>query len=440
MKIRLSSVQVLALGFAALILLGGVLLWLPIANRDGIPFLDALFTATSATCVTGLVLYDTFSQFTWFGQVVILTLIQVGGLGFVMMGMLFSLLSGRRIGLRERALLMDSVGAMKLSGIVRATKQILIAVGVIEGTGAVLLATRFCKDFDLLTSIWYGIFHSVSAFCNAGFDLMGRRAAYSSMTAYVADPVVNLTITALIILGGLGFFLWIDVLHNKTNFHVYQLHTKLMLTFTAGLLVLGTALFWVTEQHAAFEGMSTGQQLLAAFFQSVTPRTAGFNTVDMTTLSDAGAFLTILLMLVGAGSGSTGGGIKVTTLAMLVLFVRADVRRWKDLNVFHRRLEGEVVRRACSVATLHVAMSAVGCIVLCMQGFSMKSSMFESMSAISTVGLSMGITPFLPTASRIAMMVLMYVGRLGSVSVFMAMAQPRKSKYAKNIMEKIVVG
>ncbi len=440
MKIRLSSMQVLSIGFALIIVIGGILLWLPISNRDGIPFINAIFTSASAACVTGLVVYDTYTQFTLFGQVVILTLIQVGGLGFMMVGILFSMFMGRRIGLRQRSLLMDSVGFWKVGGIVRLTRRVLIATGIAEFVGALFLAFRFCPRFGLWEGIWIAIFHSVSAFCNAGFDIMGRITPNSSLMAFSDDWVVNLTIVGLIIFGGLGFFLWNDVFENKWHVSKYQLHTKIVLSMTAVLITLGTVGFFFIEKESAFDGLPFGERLLASLFQAVTPRTAGYNTIDLNTLSEGGTLLTMVLMLIGAGSGSTAGGIKVTTLAVLLLSVIAQAKSHDDLNIFGRRLEDDAVKRACSSTALYVMLSVTGCFILCVQGFSISDSMFEALSAIGTVGLTVGITPHLPMLSKIVIILLMYIGRVGSLSVAMAMARRREDPRLKKTTEKIIIG
>ena len=297
MKVRLKSIRILLIGFALIIFVGGTLLWLPFSNHDGISFSDAIFTATSAACVTGLVVYDTYSQFTFFGQAVILVLIQVGGLGFMMIGVLFFLFMGRRIGLRQRALLMESTGIWKVGGIVRITRRVLIMTGIIELSGALLLAIRFCPQMGFAQGMWHALFHSVSAFCNAGFDLMGLLEPGSSLIHFQGDLLVNITISLLIIVGGLGFFLWNDLFEKKLAFTEYQLHTKIVLTTTGILLAIGTLGFFLLEKNTAMTGMSVSERLLASFFQSVTPRTAGFNTVEVARLSEGGTLLTMLLML-----------------------------------------------------------------------------------------------------------------------------------------------
>lgn len=439
MKARLKSIRILLIGFALIILIGGTLLWLPISSHNEISFIDAIFTATSAACVTGLVVFDTYSQFTVFGQGVILILIQVGGLGFMMIGVLFFLFMGRRIGLRQRALLMESTGIWKVGGIVRLTRRVLIMTGIIELSGALLLATRFCPQMGLGQGLWHALFHSISAFCNAGFDLMGILEPGSSLTYFQGDLLVNGTVTILVIVGGLGFFLWNDLLEKKLAFSEYQLHTKIVLTTTAILLVLGTLSFFFLEKNTAMAGLSFSERSMASFFQSVTPRTAGFNTIEMTELSEGGTLLTMLLMLVGAGSGSTAGGIKVTTLAVLALSVMSYSLGHEDLNIFGRRLETEALKRACSNTTLYISLILFGGFILSIQGFSLTDAMFEAISALGTVGLSRGITPELPTLSKMVIAMLMYSGRIGSLSVAMAMINLEHSPI-KNPAEKIIIG
>lgn len=439
MKVRLKSIRILLIGFALIIFVGGTLLWLPFSNHDGISFSDAIFTATSAACVTGLVVYDTYSQFTFFGQAVILVLIQVGGLGFMMIGVLFFLFMGRRIGLRQRALLMESTGIWKVGGIVRITRRVLIMTGIIELSGALLLAIRFCPQMGFAQGMWHALFHSVSAFCNAGFDLMGLLEPGSSLIHFQGDLLVNITISLLIIVGGLGFFLWNDLFEKKLAFTEYQLHTKIVLTTTGILLAIGTLGFFLLEKNTAMTGMSVPERMLASFFQSVTPRTAGFNTVEVSRLSEGGTLLTMLLMLIGAGSGSTAGGIKVTTLAVLSLSVMSYSLGHEDLNIFGRRLEGEALKRACSNTTIYIGLLLAGGFVLSLQGFDLTDSMFEAISAIGTVGLSRGITPELPLLSKMVIAFLMYSGRIGSLSVAMAMVNPEHSPI-KNPAEKIIIG
>ena len=327
---RVTPAQIIITGFLLLILSGTLLLMLPFATREpgSASFVDALFTATSATCVTGLILHDTVQYWTPFGQAVILLLIQVGGMGVVTMAVAIFMFSGKKIGLKQRWVMQESIAAPQVGGIVRMTGFILKTALAIEGVGAVLLAIRFCPQMGFFKGLWYAVFHSVSAFCNAGFDLMGEETAYSSLTAYVGDPLVSLTIAGLIVVGGLGFITWQDIFQHHRHLRAYRLQSKLILVTTAGLLLGGLLFFGLYEfQLPQWEGLSTGEKVLAAAFQSATPRTAGFNTVDLTALSAPSQLLMILLMLTGGSPGSTAGGFKTTTLAVLLLSAFAVFRR-----------------------------------------------------------------------------------------------------------------
>lgn len=440
--IRLNAVQTLTLGFATLIFVGACLLHLPMATKlqGGMPFLDALFTATSASCVTGLALYDTFTTFTIFGQVVLLCLIQIGGLGFMTISIMVAFFLGRRIGLHERSILMDSIGALNLRGVVRLTHSALVCTGVIEALGAVALAFWFVPRFGWLQGGWLSVFHSISAYCNAGFDLMGIVQPGSSLTTMVDQVLPNVVIMFLIIAGGLGFLVWSDLVENRHHWRKYCLHTKIVLATTGILLVLGTVLFYVFEADHAFAGYSVEQRWLMAVFQSVTPRTAGFNTADLTALSPSGMLLTLILMAIGAGSGSTGGGIKVNTVAVLVLATIAHARRKRDVGVFHRRLSQETVGKAYTTVVMFALMGLLGCFVLTMQGYSLGAAAFESISAIGTVGLTLGITSGLPFVSKITILLLMFLGRVGSMSVAMAVSDDKPQPKIRNIKENILIG
>ncbi len=434
--------RALALGFLAIILAGALLLMLPIANRGGkgLSFLDSLFTATSATCVTGLVVADTWTQFNLLGQIILLALIQVGGLGYMTMMLQASLLMGRKIGLRQRSVMMESVSAQRLSDVLTLLRYILGGTALIEGTGAVLLAFRFIPELGLARGIWYAVFHSVSAFCNAGFDLMGFREPYSSLTHYVYDPLVNLTAVALVLLGGLGFLVWRDVRENGLHLRRYSLHSKLMLTATLVLTVGGTALFWLAERDNLLSGMTAGQQALAALFQAVSPRTAGFNTVDLAKLTSGGGLLTIALMFIGAGPGSTGGGVKVTTVVVCLLTLAAYIRGRREVGAFNRRLDEEQIHRSAAGVTLYMTLAmAGGFLILATQPFPLQDALFEVFSALSTVGLSTGITRDLSPLNRAVVIVMMYCGRIGSLSMLMALAQ-RSAPRVKDPVEHITIG
>lgn len=437
-----TATRILAVGFAFIILVGGLLLCLPIASRDGqtIPLLNALFTSASATCVTGLVVYDTWSQFSLFGQVVILLLIQIGGLGFMTIAILFSLAVRRRIGLRERSLLAEAVSATQVGGVVRLVRRMLIGTAIFEGVGAALLSVRFVPMFGVGRGLWFAVFHSVSAFCNAGFDLMGFQTPSSSLTYFYDDPLVIFTIAVLIIVGGIGFMVWNDLVENRFCFGKLRLHTRAVLISTLGLIFSGMLLFWLLERNGAFSSMGVQGQLLSAFFQSVTPRTAGFNTVDMTALSDGGKLITMLLMFVGAAPGGTGGGIKVTTLVVIAAAVSASLRSREDVSILHFRMESETLRRAFCGAAIYITMTVCGVLVLCTQGQPLADAAFEALSAIGTVGLSTGITQALPALSRVVIMVLMYSGRVGSLTVFLAVANSNRGGKLRDPIGKIIVG
>ncbi len=437
-----SAMKILAFGFALIITVGAILLSLPIASHSntGIPFLNALFTSASATCVTGLVVYDTWSQFSFFGQVVILLLIQIGGLGFMAIAILFSLAVGRRIGLRERSLLAEAVSATQVGGVVRLVRRMLIGTAVIESMGALLLAIRFIPLFGFKTGLWLAIFHSVSAFCNAGFDLMGIHAPFSSLTTLYDDPLVILTIASLIIIGGIGFVVWDDLISSRFRFHKLRLHTKTVLVSTVILLLLGTIAFAFLEHDGVFYSMSIENQILSAFFQSVSPRTAGFNSINLASLSDGSKLVTMFLMFVGAAPGGTGGGIKVTTLAVIAATAAASLKGREDVCLWHFRVDFETIRRAFCSVTIYLAMAMIGLLVLCIQKQPFTDAAFEIFSAIGTVGLSTGITGTLAPLSRIAIIVLMFAGRVGSLTVFMAVAKTNNSIKLRNPTGKVIVG
>lgn len=442
-RFALGAKQTIAVGFAIIIFVGGVLLMLPISNRSGdsIPFLNALFTAASATCVTGLVVYDTWTQFSFFGQFVILVLIQIGALGFMTIAILFSMVLRRRIGLKERTYLMEAVNSMQISGVVRLVRHILIGTFIFEGAGAVLLAYSFYPTFGLKKGIWYGVFHSVSAFCNAGFDLMGTLEPYTSLVPFVSNPLVNITVMVLIVIGGIGFIVWKDIMAHQWHFKQYNLHTKVVLSTTAGLILISAVIFFFLERHHAFSHLTVGEQILASFFQAVTPRTAGFNTIDIGSLSEGGSLITMLLMFIGGAPGSTAGGIKVTTFVLLITSIIASSRRQEDITLFKRRIHEAQIRIAYSNTALYALLAFTGCmILLAMQNFSLKDAMFETLSALGTVGLSTGITQDLNPISRLAIILLMYSGRLGSLTLFMAVAEKKFRKPLRDPEEKIIIG
>ena len=441
-KTAQNPARTICLSFLFIIALGTLLLMLPFSARSGqvTPLMDALFTATSATCVTGLVVADTWTQFNLLGQLILLVLIQVGGLGYMTMVLMASMLLGRKIGLRQRGLMAESVSAERLSDSVALLRYILTGTAAIEGTGAVLLAFRFIPELGFSQGAWYALFHSVSAFCNAGFDLMGFREPYSSLTHYVYDPLVNLTACALVLLGGLGFLVWRDVWEKGLHFRRYSLHSKLILTATVLLTLGGAALFWLAERANLLAGMSPAQQALCALFQAVSPRTAGFNTVDLAQLTSAGGLLTIVLMFIGAGPGSTGGGVKITTVVVCLLTLASYIRGRREVGAFNRRLDEEQIHRAAAGVTLYMTLVlSGGFLLLATQTFPLQDALFEVFSAMSTVGLSTGITRALSPFNRALLIVMMFCGRIGSLTMMMALAQ-RLPPRIKDPVEHITIG
>lgn len=440
---RLNQVQYIALGFFFIILAGSLILTLPIASQSGewTPFLDSMFTATSATCVTGLVVYDTFTHWNVFGQLVILLLIQIGGLGFITVGVGFSMAFRRRIGLRQRDLLKESINAMEIGGIVKLSRKIFIGTALCEGVGALLLATRFIPEFGLVKGIYYSIFHAISAFCNAGFDLMGGQQPYASFTAYATDPVINITLMLLIIVGGLGFVVWSDVVSKRFRWKNYSLHTKMVISVTL-LLIFGGALFlFLFEQGGTISGMSTGDQILASLFGSVTARTAGFNTVDTGALQPESKLLTIALMFIGGSPGSTAGGVKTTTIAVILIYVISNLRGESGCNVFHRRIGDEVIKRASMVFCLNLFLGLTSVtLILATSNLHMSDVLFEVYSAISTVGMTTGITRDLNVVGRIVIIILMYCGRIGSMTFALSLVAKPEAKGLSLPEEKVTIG
>lgn len=441
---RVSPARVIIFGFLLLILLGTGLLMLPCSTREwgGAAFSDALFTATSATCVTGLVVHDTASYWSGFGQLVILLLIQVGGMGVVTMAVAIFMFSGKRIGLKQRWVLQESISAPQVGGIVRQTRFILKTAFAIECAGAAALAVRFCPELGLRQGLWYAVFHSISAFCNAGFDLMGVEAPFSSLTGYTGDLIVNLTIMLLIVVGGLGFLTWGDLFAHRLHFREYRLQSKLILVTTAALLLFGFLFFLLYEfRLPQWAGMSPKESVLAAIFQSVTPRTAGFNTVELSRISEPGQLLTILLMLTGGSPGSTAGGFKTTTLAVLLLSAAAVFRKRRGAQCFGRRVQDGVLQSACAVFMLYVLFFLAGGILICaIDQVPLMDALFEAASAIGTVGLSLGGTARFSMASRMILVFLMYVGRVGGLTLVYAVLAGNGASASQFPQEHITVG
>ena len=438
-KRRLSSFQIIILGFAGVILLGALLLMLPISAtaRCVTPFHEALFTATSAVCVTGLVVQDTGSYWSVFGQAVILTLIQIGGLGVVTVAASFALLSGRRISLMQRSIMQDAISAPKVGGIVRLTRFILRGTFLIELIGALAMLPVFCRDYGW-RGIWMAGFHSISAFCNAGFDILGtNNNLYPSLTGYVQNPVINITIMLLIITGGIGFLTWDDICENKLHFHRYRMQSKVIVIVTLMLIVLPALFFFFAD----FGALPLGERIQAALFQSVTPRTAGFNTVDLSAMSGASLGVMILLMLIGGSPGSTAGGMKTTTLAVLLANAAATFRRRDSAQFFGRRLDCGAVKTAATILTMYLALFFGGGVFISIyENLPLSSCLYEAASAVGTVGLTLGITPQLHIPSQMVLIALMYLGRVGGLTLIYAALSGKKTSNAKLPLEEITVG
>lgn len=444
MKVRLSYPRRIAIGFGLIILIGALLLMLPISSVSGraTGLVDALFTATSATCVTGLVVVDTAVHWSVFGQSVILVLIQVGGLGVMMVATLFSLAFRRRIGLSERTYLQESAASVQLGGAVRLCKRVLQVTFLLEGVCAVLLALRYVPDMGIGKGIYLSVFHSISAFCNAGFDLLGRDyAPFCSLAPYVGDPLINFVTMFLIVAGGLGFVVWQDLYWNRWHWKKYSLHTKIVLSITLILILLPAVMFWFAERNRGFAGLSGPESAMAALFQSVTYRTAGFSTVDANQLSGASRLVGMLLMMIGGSPGSTAGGMKTTTFFVIVLSLVAVVRNRRTLNSFRRRLDDETLRRACAICFVYIALVMGATVMICYaQPFSVEQVLYEVVSAVNTVGVSMGITPQLSVLSKLVVVSLMYFGRVGVLSILAAFAGKGKTSAVQYPVERIPVG
>ena len=443
LKYKMSYTKMIFTGFVLLILTGAILLSLPIANRSGVrmPFLDALFTATSATCVTGLIVADTYTNWTMFGQLVIISLIQIGGLGFITIGVYVAVVFKRRIGLKSREAIHESVNTFETAGAVRLTKKIIEGTFFIEIIGGLLLSIRFIPQLGIVKGLYFGFFHAISAFCNAGFDLMGNWEAYSSLTAFEGDILVNLVIMTLIIVGGVGFIVWDDIMRNKWHFRKYLLHTKIVLMVTGILVFGGAILFFLFEHHNLFAGMNAKEQILGALFSSVTARTAGFNTVDTATLSDAGKMLTVVLMFIGGSPCSTAGGIKTTTLVVMIIVASSMIHQSYGANIFGRKLHEDAIRRASTVVTINLLLAVTAIMVIvAIEPLPFLDIVFEVFSAIGTVGMTTGITRELSQISKLIIILLMFTGRLGSLSFALVFAQRKIQAPIQYPHEKIIVG
>lgn len=442
-KNRLSDTRTIALSFFGVILVGSLLLCLPVSSRNGVwtPFLNALFTATSASCVTGLVVYDTYTHWSQFGQIVILLMIQIGGIGLMTLISTFAIFRKKKIGLHERILLKQSAGNTRISGMVRLVKQIIAGTLIFEGIGALLLAIRFIPQMGPGKGLYYAVFHSVSSFCNAGFDLMGYQGEFSSLTSYEKDVLVNVVVMSLIVIGGIGFLVWADLLKNRGKFQKLSLHSKIVVVTTVFLLLAGCAGFLIFERNGNLRGLSPQDQFLASMFMSVTTRTAGINTMDLANLSESGSLLTMILMLIGGSPGSTAGGIKTTTLAVIALTIWSMSRGNQEITVFKKRFEQSVAKQAISIMAVYIAGILLGTMVICaVEPFSMGDVLFETISAAGTVGLTKGITNQLGALSRIILIILMFGGRIGGMSLLLVFAERREEAPMKRPSEQIILG
>ena len=437
-KRRLTSSQIILFGFASVILVGTLALMLPISSRSGTvtPLLDCLFTSTSAVCVTGLIVYDTATHWSVFGQAVILLLIQIGGMGVVTVAVAITMASGRRISLMQRSTMQDAISAPQVGGIVRFTGFILKGIFLFELLGALALMTVFIPEYGP-KGIWLAVFHAISAFCNAGFDLMGTQSPFSSLTAYAGNPTVNITVMLLIVIGGIGFLTWQDIRRNGIHFQRYRMQSKVILTVSGILIVLPALYFFFFE----FSQLPPPQRFWGSLFQSVTPRTAGFNTLDLTQLSETGRMLTCLLMITGGSPGSTAGGMKTTTLAVLVSCAIAVFRKRENGRFFGRRIADETVKNAVTVFLLYLALFlAGGMIISRVENLPLITCLFESASAVGTVGLTLGITPGLGSISKTILILLMFFGRVGGLTLIFATLPATKNTLSKLPLEKITVG
>ncbi|WP_254857061.1 MULTISPECIES: TrkH family potassium uptake protein [Paenibacillus] len=439
--LKLSPPQILVLGFASIILIGALLLMLPISSTSGnsVEFIDALFTSTSATCVTGLVVLDTGISFTIFGKTVIMILIQIGGLGFMTMATLFSLVLKRKISLRDRLILQEAMNQGSMEGIVRLIRRVLIYSLVIEGCAAVLLSIRWAFDMPLGKAIYYGIFHAVSMFNNAGFDIFGD---FRSLTDYVYDPLVNIIVMFLIVSGGIGFIVMSDLVEFRVTRRL-SLHSKVVLSTSTGLILIGALVIFIFEftNTRTLGSLNFGGKILSAFFQSVSPRTAGANTVDIAGLRQATQFFIVILMFIGASPGSTGGGIKTTTFTMMIGAVIAMLRGREDVVLFRYRLAQERIYKALTITLLALLLIAsVSMILSTTEDSNFLAILFETTSAFATVGLTMGLTPELSAIGKILLCLTMFAGRLGPLTLAYALGPKQGKPLYKYPEGKIIIG
>lgn len=436
---RISSSQMIILGFTGVILLGALLLMLPISSKNGTvtPFLDCLFTSTSAVCVTGLVIYDTAVHWTIFGQAVIIVLIQIGGMGVITVAAAIAMAAGKKISLMQRGTMQDAVSAPQIGGIVRYTSFIVKGIILIEILGAVIMAPVFIRDYGVTKGIWMSLFHSISAFCNAGFDIVDDGILFNSLMGYTSNPIINITIMVLIITGGIGFLTWQDIYSHGIHVKRYRMQSKVILVTTAALIALPAMYFYFFElNYLPFD-----ERFWGSLFQSVTPRTAGYNTVDLTQMSETGQTLTSLLMIIGGAPGSTAGGMKVTTFAVMISCAAAIFRRRQNGRFFGRRIDDDTVKNAATVFLMYITLFLLGGMAISkIEGIPLVACLYESASAVGTVGLTLGITPELGVISKLILITQMFIGRVGGLTLIFATFSATKNTLSKLPLEKITVG
>ena len=417
----LSPTKIIAITFAAIILTGALLLTMPVASRNGIScgFRPALFTATSATCVTGLVLYDTWSQWSGFGQIVVISLIEIGGLGFMSAASLVFFLFRRKVGLKQRMVMAQALSLTDMEGVVRLQKLVLVGSLSIQGIGALILFLRFLPEYGLWTAVKWGVFHAISAFCNAGFDIFGCITPGASLIEFNSDPIVILTLGALVVVGGLGFLVWEELVTIR-KFKNFSVYTRLVLIMTASLLLLGMILYCLLEWNnpGTLGSMGVGDKLLNGLFQSITVRTAGFASIDQALLTDASKGVSMLLMLIGGSSGSTAGGVKTVTMVVLMLFLWTRARGRETVSVFKRTIPAKQVLDAMTIVAIVAGLAMFGAVFISATSpVSFVDAAFESVSALATVGITAGVTTALSIPAQLLIIVYMYFGRVGVLTI-----------------------
>lgn len=441
---RIEPVKILVFGYLAIILTGALLLMLPFSSKDNVstPFIDSLFTSCSATCVTGLVVFDTFTHWTVFGQLVLLCLIQIGGLGFMSMAIVIVTFTGKKIGYGQRILMQESISDPQVGGVVRMARFVISRALFVEVAGAVIISLSLIPQMGWKNGIFFSVFHSVSAFCNAGFDIFGKYGERSSLIHFNDDPIIIMTIALLIICGGLGFYVWDDIRTNRLHWKKYKLHSKLVLSTTAALIAAGTVLLFAIEYNSpAFKGMGVMQKLMNAFFMAVTPRTAGYNSVDTALMLEPSLLLTIVLMLIGGSSGSTAGGIKTTTFSVLITNFFVVSKRHTNLQAFRRRMDDSVLKNAVTIVSAYLVLFLfVSLAISVIENLPVIDCMYEAVSAIGTVGLTTGITGGLGVISKCLLIFLMYFGRVGCLTIIYAIRKNGGPELSKLPLEKVAVG